>query len=98
MVYTIEELRHIIAPVASRHGVESVHLFGSYSTGKATDQSDVDLLISKGKIHTLFELSSFRLALEDALQLPVDMVTTTSQDREFLQSIKDDEVLLYRTA
>lgn len=96
--YNIEELRRIIAPIARQHGVESVSLFGSYSRGTASAESDVDLKIEKGQLHSLFQLCGFRLAVEDALKLPVDLVTSESSDRTFLDMIKKDEVLLYRNA
>lgn len=98
MVYTIDELKKIITPIAIEHGVDSVSLFGSYSKGMATDKSDVDLIISKGKITSLFQLTGFRLDVEDALRLPVDVVTETSSDKSFLNMIAKDEVLLYRNA
>ena len=50
MPYTIQELQRIIAPIAHAHGVKSVSLFGSYSKGHATTQSDVDLKIEKGQL------------------------------------------------
>ena len=94
--YSIEDIRRIITPIAQRHGVASVSLFGSYSKGTASSTSDVDLKIEKGRIRSLFQLCGFRLAVEDALKLPVDMVTSESSDRAFLDMIKDEEVLLYR--
>ena len=96
--YTIRELEHIIGPIAKRHGVESVRLFGSYSRGTADEASDVDLIIEKGNLNSLFQLSAFRLDVEDALRLPVDLVTTASTDKRFLESISREEVLLYRNA
>lgn len=90
-VYSIDEIRAIVAPIAQKHGV-----FGSYSRGQGTEHSDVDLKIEKGALRSLFQLSSFRLALEDALSRPVDLVTTESSDKSFLQKIEKDEVLLYR--
>lgn len=98
MPYTIDELRDIISPIAAEHGVKSVSLFGSYSKGNASAGSDVDLKIEKGQLRTMFQISGFRLAVEDALQLPVDLVTSESSDREFLAMIAKDEVLLYRNA
>lgn len=94
--YTIEELRDIITPIAQQHGVKSISLFGSYSTGTATAKSDVDLKIEKGKLASLFQLCGFRLAVEDALHLPVDLVTSESSDQAFLDLISKEEVLLYR--
>ena len=43
--YSVDELRQIIAPIAQEHGVESVSLFGSYSKGTASADSDVDFKI-----------------------------------------------------
>ena len=96
--YSIDELRHIISPIAQAHGVKSVSLFGSYSKGTASGSSDVDLKIEKGQLRSLFQLSGFRLAVEDALKLPVDLVTSESSDRAFLDMIRKDEVMLYRNA
>ena len=96
--YTIEELRKIISPIAEQHGVKSVSLFGSYCNGTASANSDVDLKIEKGQLRSLFQLCGFRLAVEDALKLPVDLVTTEASDRNFLDMIEKDEVLLYRNS
>ena len=96
--YSIDELRQIITPIAREHGVESVSLFGSYSRGTASAGSDVDLKIEKGRLCSLFQLSGFRLAVEDALKMPVDMVTNDASDKTFLDAIRGDEVLLYRNA
>lgn len=94
--YTIEELRDRITPIARQHGVQSVSLFGSYSKGTADGDSDIDLKIEKGKLRSLFQICGFRLAVEDALACPVDLVTSESSDRAFLDHIAKDEVLLYR--
>ena len=98
MPYTLEQLRSIIAPIAAHHGVESVSLFGSYAKGTATEASDVDLIIEKGAIRSLFQLSGFRLDVEEALKMPVDIITGTSSDKAFLHCVQKDEVLLYRRA
>ena len=95
--YTIEEIKRIITPIAMEHGVKSVSLFGSYSNGTASVGSDIDLKIEKGKLRSLFQLCGFRLAVEDALKIPVDLVTSESCDLDFLELISKDEVLLYRT-
>ena len=94
--YSIDELRQIIVPIAREHGVESVSLFGSYSKGTASVGSDLDLKIEKGQLR--FQLSGFRLAVEDALKLPVDLVTSVASDHVFLGMISRDEVLLYRNS
>lgn len=94
--YTIEELRSKITPIAQKHGVQSVSLFGSYSKGTAANDSDIDLKIEKGELKSLFQICGFRLAVEDALERRVDLVTSESSDQAFLDMIAKDEVLLYR--
>ena len=58
MIYTISEIRELITPVAKKHNLKAVYLFGSYAKGCATESSDVDLLIdtSGTSIQTLFDL------------------------------------------
>ncbi len=96
--YTISDIQDIVTPIAREHGVQSVSLFGSYSRGTANADSDVDLKIEKGRLRSLFQLCGFRLAVEDALKLPVDLVTSESSDQGFLDTIAGEEVLLYREA
>ncbi|MBQ9195720.1 MAG: nucleotidyltransferase domain-containing protein [Clostridia bacterium] len=96
--YTISQIRDIVVPIAVEHGVKSVSLFGSYALNRAREDSDVDLKIEKGRLKSLLDLSRFRLAVEDALRLPVDLVTTQCSDIDFLREIEKSEVLLYREA
>lgn len=96
MEYTIGQIRDIITPIAIRHGVKSVFLFGSRARRTEKPDSDIDLVIEKGKLVSLYDLSSFRLAAEDAFQLPVDLVTTECSNQEFLKEITREGVLLYR--
>ena len=74
-----------------------IYLFGSYARGDMTDSSDIDLRIDKGSIKG-FQLAGLLLDLEDSLGCSVDLVPTTSLDQRFLDSIRDDEVLLYEAS
>lgn len=95
--YTISQLRDIVAPLAASYGAERVTLFGSYARGDMTEASDIDLRIDKGRIRGL-ALAGLLIDLEDALGLPVDLLTTASLDDEFLSAIKEDEVILYEAS
>ena len=64
----------------------------------ASADSDVDLKIEKGRLSSLFQLISFRLAVEDALKLSEDLVTSEASDHAFWDTIGRDEVLLYRNS
>lgn len=47
MVYTIEELREKVKPIAKKYQLSKVYLFGSYARNEADDQSDIDLAIEQ---------------------------------------------------
>ena len=97
MQYTIDEIREIVAALAARYGADRIYLFGSYARGDADKDSDIDLRIDKGAIRGL-QLGGLAADLEDALGIPVDLVPTGSLDSKFLNSISDDEVLLYEAS
>ena len=91
----MKEIKDIVSITAEEYGAERVLLFGSYARGETTNKSDIDLRIDKGKIRGLLQLSGFRIALEDSLNLPVDVLTTDSLDQDFLNRIQGEEILLY---
>ena len=45
MIYAVDEITRIVKPIAERHELRAVYLFGSYARGVATEASDIDLLI-----------------------------------------------------
>ena len=47
-IYSIDELRRILSPVFVRYGVKCAILFGSYGKARATEKSNVDLLVDSG--------------------------------------------------
>ena len=94
MQYTIDEIKEIVTILAARYGADRIYLFGSYARGDANKDSDIDLRIDKGAIRGL-QMGGLAADLEDALGIPVDLVPTGSLDSKFLNSISDDEVLLY---
>lgn len=98
-VYSIDEIRDIITPIAKLHGVDKVFLFGSYARGDATASSDVDLCVDAPALRGLFALGGLYADLEDALSKRIDVVTTGSlkynKDEAFLENLRKDRVLLY---
>ncbi len=91
----IESIKKIVSPIAREYGVKRVYLFGSYAKGLATEKSDVDLLIEKGKPMSLLKLSGMRQQCQDALQTSVDLLTLTGIEDDFRSRIDGTEVLLY---
>ncbi len=95
MCYTINEIKEKTIPIAKEYGVRQMSLFGSYARGSADDDSDVDLYIEKGKLKSLIRYFMFVEDLQKALQCHVDVVTTGIEDRDFLDRIQSEGVLLY---
>ena len=95
MIYTLDEIKEKTIPIAEKYGVSRMSLFGSYARGEATDESDVDLLINKGEIKGLIDFVDFIHDLEQSLKCNVDVVTTSSYNKKFLEKISKDEVLIY---
>lgn len=95
MVYTIDEIRRIAAPIAASYGVKRMRLFGSYARGDATENSDVDIRIDCGGIRDLFEMGGLYAEMQEKLKKGLDLVTTEGLDADFLARIRPDEVTLY---
>ncbi len=94
-IYSVDEIRARVSPVARRYGVERVMLFGSYARGDATPDSDIDLRIDSGALRGYFKLAGFHRELEDALSAHVDVLTTGALDDKFLRRIHNEEVMIY---
>lgn len=108
MIYTIEEIRRRIQPIAEKYGLPAVYLFGSYARGTATEKSDIDLLIdTTGTTLTgLFALGALYVELEEALAKSIDLVTvsapqqpaTSESNAHFRETVWKEKVDLYVSA
>lgn len=78
MVYSIEEIKKRVAPVASKYQLRAVYLFGSYARGEATEGSDVDILIDRtgSTIKGMFDMGGLYSDLCDSVGKEVDLITT----------------------
>lgn len=91
----INEIQKAVAPIAHAYGVKRLYLFGSYAKGTANKESDIDLLVEKGKPMSLLKLSGMRQKVQEVLNLSVDLVTTAGICEDFRREIAGTEILLY---
>ena len=92
---SIDEIKEKIIPIAKKHGVAKMALFGSVAKGLYNEESDIDIIIDRGNIK-LMEFLSFADKLEEALGKRVDLITYDSiEDYVYKESILNGEVVLY---
>lgn len=75
--------------------MKRLYLFGSYAKGVADEESDIDLLIEKGRPMSLLKLSGMRQMVQEALERSVDLVTTAGIGEDLREEIAGTEILLY---
>jgi predicted nucleotidyltransferase len=105
MVYSIDELKKRVAPVARKYDLRAVFVFGSYARNEATDGSDVDVLIDRtdSKVKSMFDMGGLYNDLCDSIGKEVDLVTTyaLTQDGEhdrtpwFTENVMRERVSIY---
>ena len=108
MIYTIESLKEMIAPIAKKYHLPAVYLFGSYARGTATEVSDIDLLVDTTgtSLTSLLALGALYCDLEEALKKPIDLITISSleqraqmpSDLDFRKAVMEERVKLYAVA
>ena len=96
-VFSLDEICMISLPIAEKYGVAKLYIFGSYARKEATEISDIDLLIDKGDIRNLLDYFAFVSDLEDGFGKHVDVVTVTCNDKEFVEKVMKEAILIYES-
>ncbi len=78
--------------IQSRFGVGSLRLFGSVARDSASDDSDVDLLVSFVGKPTFRGYMDLRIFLEDLLGCEVDLVTETGLRERVRPQVETDAI------
>jgi len=89
-----EEQRVQITAITRQHGAHSVRVFGSRARGQSSETSDLDLLVEMENGRSLLDLIDLEHALEAALGVPVDVLTTKSLSPYLRESVEKDAVAL----
>ena len=94
-ILTIDQIRKICGEIFKDYSVEYCYLFGSYAKGKATEKSDVDLLVAMPvdgmKFFELIEV------LREQLKKKIDLLDIAQLENNpaLVQEILRDGIKLY---
>ena len=94
-IYTIDEIKKIVTPLAQKYGMKRMYLFGSYARGEATPESDIDFRFDSEEIDSLLQLCNIKNTFNDVFNKDVDVIPTENLDLEIMFNICPEEVLIY---
>lgn len=105
MIFTVDELKQKIEPIAKKYELRAVYLFGSYARNDATDNSDVDILIDRegSKIKGMFDMGGLYNDLRDSVGKEIDLVTTQTLEQKstnwrtplFIKNVQTERIKIY---
>ena len=99
---TIDTIRMLIQPIARKHKIRRISLFGSFARGEENRLSDVDLLIEGGDFRGLLEFSDMKDRFSEALGRNVDLVMAEAMQKDqsrsgkrFRENVEKDKIVVY---
>lgn len=105
MIYTIDEIRERVRPVADKYELKAVYLFGSYARGEAAEDSDVDLMIDKtgSAVRGMFDMGGLYNDLHLSVGKEIDLITTHTLEQEgadtriplLIGNVKRERICIY---
>lgn len=92
-----EAVERAIETTGNKEKINKVYLFGSYSRGEATSDSDVDFRIEVNDDFSLFDLSRLIKELKAETKKDVDVATQdpSEMDEGFYNNIRKEEICIY---
>ncbi len=90
----IRRLRELLPEAEKRFGVSSLRLFGSTARDQARPDSDLDLLVAFDGPTTSERYFGLMFLLEDALGVPIDLVTEKALRPAFRPYVERDALTL----
>ncbi len=89
------EKKEQIHEIVTRNKGKQVRVFGSTVNGNATEESDIDLLVTFRDDASLFDLVEIKIELEALLNKKVDVLSENGlKNNEIAKSIKRSAMLI----
>jgi predicted nucleotidyltransferase len=97
-IYRIDEIQKLLSPIFASEPIYRVILFGSYAKGKATINSDIDIVIdSRGELHGL-RFYGVLESITEATGKSIDLIEISEirPNSAILENIKQGVILYER--
>ncbi len=93
-IYTIENIKDVVMPIANKYNVQSIYLFGSYARGEANENSDLDFLVFGGDNFKLTNIFALAEDLRKAFKRQVDVfeISEINSDSDFYLTIMNERL------
>jgi len=93
--YISEQKKFLIQNYLEKQPVSRAYLFGSYSRGDNTAESDIDILVELEKGVGLFRFADIQIQLQQLLNQQVDLVSAGGLSPYIEKHINKDKILIY---
>lgn len=96
IIFTIQDIKALVKPIAQKYKVREIYLFGSYARGEADESSDLDFLVFGGDDFKLTMIFSLAEELRRVLGKDVDVfeINEINQDSDFYHTIMKERLLV----
>ena len=99
MIYTIDEIKAKIIPIAKQYNVSKVYLFGSYARGEEDENSDIDIALEiedESQYIDVYEILSSVFNSDVDILLVNDLLNPRTNIGALVKkSFLNDRILLY---
>lgn len=95
-IFTSEDIKTLVKPIAEKYHVKEVYIFGSYARGEANEESDLDFLIFGGENFKPTMIFSLAEELREIMEKPVDIfeIRELNIDSDFYKNVMKEKVLV----
>jgi len=92
---TISTIKQKIIPILKAQNVKKAAIFGSFASGRAKKNSDLDIIVNLARNKTLLDLVGLKLELEEKLNKKVDLITYNSLNPHLKDIILKEQKIIY---
>jgi predicted nucleotidyltransferase len=96
MKLTAKKIKQLAAPVFEKNeNVLSAYVFGSFATGHAAAQSDIDFLVEFSKNASLFDDVELYDSLKEIFKRNIDIADTKTLYHEYKEAVMNERIAIY---